>query len=236
MPQFYLAMCCVVAYLLGSIPTAFWYGTGFYGIDIRLYGSKNAGATNTFRVLGKNAGIVVLLIDVLKGWVATSLALGLYYLHVLDTSEMEDWKLIFGILAVLGHLFPIFSGFRGGKGVATLCGMLISINILVALSCMGVFLVVFVLFHYVSLSSMMAALSFPSMMLLGVFGKEETPTLVFAVVIFMLVVFMHRKNIKRIWNNQETKMYLLGKPKPDLEATKPVASPDRSGTPQSGVA
>jgi acyl phosphate:glycerol-3-phosphate acyltransferase len=128
MEIFYITICGISAYLLGSIPTAVWYGTGFHGIDIREHGSKNAGATNTFRVLGKKAGIIVLIIDVLKGWVATSLALGLYYLHVISNNAMEDWKLAFGVLAVVGHLFPIFSNFRGGKGVATLCGMLLSIN------------------------------------------------------------------------------------------------------------
>ncbi len=213
MTQLYLILCCILAYLLGSIPTAYWYGTGFYGIDIRQHGSKNAGATNTFRVLGKNAGIVVLLIDVLKGWVATSLALGLYYLHQISASQMEDWKLIFGILAVVGHLFPVFSHFKGGKGVATLCGMLISINLQVALSCMGVFLLAFLIFHFVSLSSMLAALTFPVMMLFEVFGREKTATIIFAVAIFLLVVFMHRKNIKRILAGQESKMYLLGKGK-----------------------
>jgi acyl phosphate:glycerol-3-phosphate acyltransferase len=208
MTQIYISLCSVLAYLLGSIPTAYWYGTGYYGIDIRLHGSKNAGATNTFRVLGKNAGIVVLLIDVLKGWVATSLATGLYYLDVISESEMDDWKLAFGILAVIGHLFPIFSNFRGGKGVATLCGMLFSINASVALSCMGVFLLVFIVFHFVSLSSMMAALSFPLMLMTELFGKEKPTTIVFAFLIFGLVVFMHKKNIKRILAGEESKMYL----------------------------
>ncbi len=210
MANLYIFICCIVAYLLGSIPTAFWYGTGFYGIDIRQHGSKNAGATNTFRVLGKQAGTIVLLIDVLKGWVATSLALGLFYLHLISQNAMEDWKLGFGILAVIGHLFPIFSGFKGGKGVATLCGMLLSINAIAALSCMGVFLSVFVIFHFVSLSSMMAALTFPLLMILQVFGKEKLLTTIFAILIFILVVYMHRKNIKRIINGQEGKMYLTG--------------------------
>jgi acyl phosphate:glycerol-3-phosphate acyltransferase len=213
MVNVYIFCCCLLAYLLGSIPTAYWYGTGFYGIDIRLHGSKNAGATNTFRVLGKNAGIIVLLTDVLKGWVATSLALGLYYLKVVNTNQMEDWKLVFGIMAVVGHLFPIFSHFKGGKGVATLCGMLISINVQVALSCMGVFLLVFLVFHFVSLSSILAALTFPLMMLLQVYGPAKTATIIFAVIIFLLVLYMHRKNIKRILTGQEGKMYFFGKAK-----------------------
>jgi acyl phosphate:glycerol-3-phosphate acyltransferase len=208
MEIFYITICCILAYLLGSIPTAVWYGTGFHGIDIREHGSNNAGATNTFRVLGKKAGTIVLLIDILKGWVATSLALGLYYLHIITASAMEDWKLGFGILAVAGHLFPIFSNFRGGKGVATLCGMLLSINYIAAFSCMGVFLAVFVIFHFVSLSSIMAALTFPILMITQLFGKEKILTTIFAVIIFLLVLYMHRKNIGRIIRGQEGKMYL----------------------------
>jgi acyl phosphate:glycerol-3-phosphate acyltransferase len=210
MEIFSLIICGITAYLLGSIPTAVWYGTGFHGIDIREHGSKNAGATNTFRVLGKKAGTIVLLIDVLKGWVATSLALGLFYLHIITPNAMEDWKLAFGILAVIGHLFPIFSNFKGGKGVATLCGMLLSINYIAAFSCMGVFLSVFIIFHFVSLSSILAALTFPVLMIFQIFGKEKLLTTIFAVLIFLLVLYMHRKNIKRILNGQEGKMYLFG--------------------------
>ncbi len=213
MEIFYISICGIAAYLLGSIPTAVWYGTGFHGIDIREHGSKNAGATNTFRVLGKKAGTLVLLIDVLKGWVATSLALGLYYLHIITQNAMEDWKLAFGILAVAGHLFPIFSNFKGGKGVATLCGMLLSINYIAAFSCMGVFLSAFIIFHFVSLSSILAAFTFPLLMVTQIFGKEKLLTTIFAILIFVLVVYMHRKNIKRILNGEEGKMYLFGRKK-----------------------
>ena len=195
---------------MGSIPTAVWYGTGFYGIDVREYGSKNAGATNTFRVLGKKAGTVVLIIDILKGWVATSLALGLYYLHIISSSAMEDWKLAFGLMAVIGHLLPIFSNFKGGKGVATLCGMLISINGGLALTCMATFLLVFITFHFVSLSSILAALTFPILMILQIFGKEKPLTLIFGFFIFGLVMYTHKKNIGRIIRGEEGKMYLTG--------------------------
>lgn len=224
MEVFYISLCGIVAYLLGSIPTAVWYGTGFRGIDIREHGSKNAGATNTFRVLGKKAGIIVLLIDVLKGWVATSLALGLFYLHVISENAMEDWKLAFGVLAVFGHLFPIFSHFRGGKGVATLCGMLLSINYIAAFSCMGVFLSIFIIFHFVSLSSILAALTFPVLMITQTFGKEKLLTTLFAVFIFLLVLYMHRKNIGRIIRGEEGKMYLNGGKKSAQNSREKVAS------------
>ena len=121
-----IALAGVTAYLLGSIPTAVWYGQAHFGIDIREHGSGNAGATNTFRVLGKRAGTAVMLIDILKGWLATSMALILFYLEVIPQEQRITFKLIFGILALIGHILPIFAGFRGGKGVATLLGMALS--------------------------------------------------------------------------------------------------------------
>src|SRR5436190_3997200 len=112
----------VAAYILGSIPSAVWIGKIFYGIDVREYGSGNAGATNTFRVLGKKAGIPVLAIDVLKGFSAVSLA---YFQSewVPATNAFVIFQLTLAVFAVLGHVFPVFAGFRGGKGVATLLGI-----------------------------------------------------------------------------------------------------------------
>src|ERR1700741_2137551 len=108
----------IAAYLFGSIPTAVWIGRAFYGIDVREFGSGNAGATNVFRVLGKKAGIPVLLLDVVKGILAVALA------HFSDftshTTPLINYQIAIGIAAVIGHIFPLFGGFRGGKGVATL--------------------------------------------------------------------------------------------------------------------
>ncbi|MBL7713753.1 MAG: glycerol-3-phosphate acyltransferase, partial [Chitinophagaceae bacterium] len=117
------------AYLLGSIPSAVWVSKRFYGIDIREHGSGNAGATNTFRVLGKNAGVIVMIADMLKGFIAVKLSILSTYTW---TSEpFVNLQVILGIAAVLGHIFPVWAGFRGGKGIATLFGMILGIQPLV---------------------------------------------------------------------------------------------------------
>src|ERR1700755_2692454 len=131
----------ILAYLFGSIPTAVWIGQAFYGIDIREYGSGKAGATNTFRVLGKKAGIPVMLLDILKGWTATNLA---YFIGVSTTGAYNsiaytNYALALVVAAVMGHLFPVFAGFRGGKGIATLFGMILAIHLQAALLCVCVF-------------------------------------------------------------------------------------------------
>src|ERR1700691_3440741 len=141
MISIYSISALILAYLCGSIPTAVWIGEAFFGVDVREYGSGNAGATNTFRVLGKKAGIPVMLIDILKGWTTTNLA---YFIGVSTTGAYNsiaftNYELALGIAAVMGHLFPIFAGFRGGKGIATLFGMVLAINLDAALLCVGVF-------------------------------------------------------------------------------------------------
>src|ERR1700761_12778 len=148
----------ILAYLCGSIPTAVWIGQAFYGVDVREYGSGNAGATNTFRVLGKKAGIPVMLLDILKGWTATNLA---YFIGVSTTGSYNsvaytNYALALGIAAVMGHLFPVFAGFRGGKGIATLLGMVLAIHLQAALLCIFVFIVTLFITRYVSLGSILA--------------------------------------------------------------------------------
>ncbi len=200
--------CAVVAYLLGSIPTAIWYGEAYFGIDVRKHGSGNAGATNTFRVLGKRAGTVVLLIDALKGWIATSLALMLYYGHLIEWNDCQQLKLVFGFAAVIGHIFPVFSDFKGGKGVATLLGMVMSVHPEAALVCMVIFFVVFLSFNYVSLGAIVASFAFPILLLLKTFGKENDLVIVFGFLLFIMIVVTHRKNIVRLLRGQENRIYL----------------------------
>ncbi|MGA0557097.1 glycerol-3-phosphate 1-O-acyltransferase PlsY [Larkinella sp. VNQ87] len=208
----------LLAYLLGSIPTAVWYGEGFFGLDIRKFGSGNAGATNTFRVLGKRAGTVVMLIDVLKGYTATILASLLWYFDVIGTHEILTFKLVFGLVAVIGHCFPVFADFKGGKGVASLLGMVLAIHPEVAAVCIGIFLVVVIASQYVSLGSMMAALAFPVLLLLRAFGQKEHPLLiVFGVVVFLFVVLTHQKNITRLLNGEENRTRLIKFRKKDDE-------------------
>ncbi|GAB2605051.1 glycerol-3-phosphate 1-O-acyltransferase PlsY [Spirosoma areae] len=200
----------LVAYLLGSIPTAVWYGQGFFGVDIRHYGSGNAGATNTFRVLGKRAGTVVMLVDVLKGYTASILASLLWYTGIITENEILTFKIVFGLVAVLGHLFPVFANFKGGKGVATLLGMMLATHPEMAVVCIGVFLLVVIASQYVSLGSILAALAFPVLLLLQIFGQKESPLLiVFGFVIFLMVVLTHQKNISRLWRGEESRTVLI---------------------------
>ncbi|GAB3931723.1 glycerol-3-phosphate 1-O-acyltransferase PlsY [Larkinella terrae] len=200
----------LLAYMLGSIPTAVWYGEGFFGLDIRQYGSGNAGATNTFRVLGKRAGTIVMLIDVLKGYTATILSSLLWYFDVIGTHEILTFKLVFGLVAVIGHVFPIWADFKGGKGVASLLGMVLAIHPEVAAVCIAIFLVVVIASQYVSLGSMMAALAFPVLLLLRAFGQKEHPLLiVFGVLVFLFVVLTHQKNITRLLNGEENRTRLI---------------------------
>ena len=128
----------LLAYLTGAFPSAVWVGKTFYKIDVREFGSGNAGATNTFRVLGKKAGIPVLLMDIFKGWLAVNY---LHFVAVIPESIEQQFeiKLVFGIAAVIGHLFPIYTGFRGGKGIATMMGLLIGLHSLAAVCCFGIF-------------------------------------------------------------------------------------------------
>ncbi|GAB3980922.1 glycerol-3-phosphate 1-O-acyltransferase PlsY [Spirosoma terrae] len=205
-----ISITTIVAYLLGSIPTAVWYGQGFFGIDIRQHGSGNAGATNTFRVLGKRAGTIVMLVDVLKGYTAAIMANLLWYLDIITQTEIMTFEIVFGLVAVIGHLYPIFADFKGGKGVASLLGMVLAIHPEMALVCIGIFLLVVIASQYVSLGSILAALAFPILLLLQVFGQKESPLLiVFGFVVFLMVVFTHQKNIGRLMRGQENRTILI---------------------------
>lgn len=205
-----LIFSTLIAYLLGSIPTSVWYGEAFFGVDVRRFGSGNAGATNTFRVLGKRAGTIVMLVDVLKGYTATILATLLLYLGVIPEDDLLTWKLVFGLVAVLGHLYPVFASFKGGKGVASLLGMVLALHPELALVCIGVWLLVVMASQYVSLGSMLAALAFPVLLLLRIFGeKEPTLLIVFGFVMFVIVVLTHQKNIARLLRGQESRTVLF---------------------------
>jgi glycerol-3-phosphate acyltransferase PlsY len=202
----YIILGVISAYLIGSFPTAILYGRMYHGIDIRKSGSGNAGATNTFRVLGKKAGSIVMLIDVFKGWLATSCTLVLLYFSVITQEHLDVYKLIFGLSAVAGHIFPVYEQFKGGKGIATLLGMLMSIQIEAALICITVFCIVLLLSKYVSLGSMISTLAFPVMLLIiPRFRPNDPIIIVFGFMIFLLVVYTHKKNIKRLLRGEENK-------------------------------
>ena len=197
----------IIAYVIGSIPSSVWIGKSYFGKDVRDYGSGNAGATNTFRVLGTQAGIVVLLLDVLKGVTAASLIL---YIPSVShgTDQYVNLQLLFGILAVFGHIFPVFENFNGGKGIATLFGMLIGIHYLLAVACVALFVVVLLLTRYVSLSSILATISFP-IFTIYIFHRDEPLLIAFGVAAALMVVITHKKNIVRLLNGEESKAKLF---------------------------
>lgn len=202
--------CILGAYLLGSIPTSVWVGKTWFNLDIREHGSGNAGATNTFRVLGKKAGIFVMLVDILKGLLATTLAIILLNQGFIEREQLALWRLILGIAAIIGHIFPVLAQFKGGKGVATLAGMMLGVQYEVALICVAIFVVSLLLTNYVSLSSMIAGLAFPLLILWVPGFQQETPVLViFGFILFIGLTITHRKNIKRLLKGEENKTYLI---------------------------
>jgi len=200
----------IAAYLFGSIPTAVWIGRAFYGIDVREYGSGNAGATNTFRVLGKKAGIPVMLIDILKGFTATNLA---YFIGISITggphSNLINYQLALGIAAVMGHLFPVFAGFRGGKGIATLFGMVLAVNLSAALLCVAAFIVILLITRYVSLSSIVGGFTYLVGVSLVYNKNTNNMVVIFGMCICLLILVTHQKNIERLLKGTESKVNLF---------------------------
>ena len=194
----------LLAYLTGAFPSAVWVGKTFYKIDVREFGSGNAGATNTFRVLGKKAGIPVLLMDIFKGWLCVN------YISFLknipkSAEAFFEIQLAFGIAAVIGHLFPIYTGFRGGKGIATLLGLLIGLHSVAALYSILVFMIVFLTSKYVSLGSIMASIAFPILVIL-ILGSNNVSLNLFAIFVPILSLITHQKNIERLLRGEETKV------------------------------
>ena len=198
----------ILSYLLGSIPFSIIAGKLLKSIDVREYGSGNAGATNTFRVLGKKAGILVLLLDVLKGYLAVNLVW--YTSYVPFTEIYINLQLTFGIAAVLGHVFPVYVGFRGGKGVATLLGFMIGVFPEAALISIVVFVLTLLFSKYVSLSSIFAGLFFP----FGVYylSVNLVPTMmIFSIFVPVLLIATHQRNIERLVRGDENKVRLKKK-------------------------
>jgi glycerol-3-phosphate acyltransferase PlsY len=199
----------ISAYVLGSIPTAIWLGKAKYGIDVREHGSNNAGATNTFRVLGKKPGVVVLFIDILKGFIAVFLPF-IFGIGEWGSNHLIEVQLVAALCAVSGHVLPIFANFRGGKGVATSLGVIVGVHPIAAGICVAVFLIVFVISKYVSLGAMIAACCFP--ILLAFYFKVDSVWLLsFSVLLSAVVVYVHKKNIGRLLRKEENKMNLFKK-------------------------
>lgn len=212
----------LLAYLLGSVPTSIWVGKGFFDKDIREHGSKNAGSTNAIRILGWKAGIFVLIFDIFKGWLAVNLVhLTDYYIP--ETGNYINFQLLLGIAAIIGHIFPVYVGFRGGKGVATLLGFVLAIDPNTTLICIGVFIISLIITKYVSLSSMIAGFSFP-IIVMFVF-KTTTPSLIlFSLIVSVLLLFTHQKNIERLIRREEHKvLFLMSKRRREIEKLRKSA-------------
>ena len=204
-----LSLGLLAAYFLGSIPSAVWIGKSFYGVDVREKGSKNAGTTNTIRVLGLLPGLFVLGIDVFKGWLAVYLAKFFgSSLAEMNHDYLVYYQLVIGIFAVIGHALPIFARFKGGKGVATMLGVVIGLFDKIIPLVLAVFVIVFILTHYISVSSMSAAVSFPvcySTCSIWLHYNINTVQLCFSVVVALFILWTHRKNIKRLIHHEEPK-------------------------------
>jgi acyl phosphate:glycerol-3-phosphate acyltransferase len=200
----YIILVIIAGYLLGSISTAVWAGKLFHGIDVREHGSGNAGATNVIRVLGWATGIPVMLIDVGKGWLSASLPV---FLHLADkgSNALISLQIIAGVAAILGHLFPVFTGFKGGKGVGTTVGILLALHPLLTLSCLGVFLAMFFITGIVSVASMSFGLAFP-IFLFTLFHTDSIVFKIFSILIGVGLIITHRENIGRLFRGEEKKL------------------------------
>jgi len=203
MQYVYYGFDLILAYLIGSIPSAVWIGKGLYGIDVREHGSGNAGATNVIRVLGYKAGIPVMLVDVFKGWLAVQVVF-LFPQNGLSPDAMVYFKIACAMAAVLGHIFPVYVGFRGGKGVGTLAGVAIALYPLALLVVLGIFILSLVLSRYVSLSSILAGIVFPFVVIF-VTGEKNPGLIILSVMVAIFIPLTHRKKIKRLLKGEENK-------------------------------
>ncbi|MBR5483574.1 MAG: glycerol-3-phosphate 1-O-acyltransferase PlsY [Alistipes sp.] len=204
----------LIAYVLGSIPSAVWIGKKYYGVDIREHGSKNAGTTNMLRVLGRRAALPVFVLDFFKGFVAVTLIGLMRYDADINSAWLINLKILGVFAAVIGHIFPIFANFKGGKGVATLVGAVTGIYPQIIFLCFAVWCLVFLISHYVSLASMTAGCCFP--LLVVIYSSSEWSRnndvsftfIIFAFAVAILLLWSHRKNIERLKAGTESKIYI----------------------------
>jgi glycerol-3-phosphate acyltransferase PlsY len=198
-----IVILVLAAYLIGSIPTAVWVGKLFYHLDIRKHGSGNAGATNVIRVLGYKAGIPVMLFDVFKGWIAVKLAW--FFPSALLSPDTLIWLAIgLAVAAILGHIYPVYAGFRGGKGVGTIAGAGIALYPLALLIVLGVFAITLAITRYVSVSSMLAAVLFPFIVYF-ITGQHHPALITLAIFVAFFIPWTHRSNILRLIRKEEKK-------------------------------
>ncbi len=211
-----VAVIVFISYLLGSIPGSLWTGKFVYGVDLRNYGSGNAGATNAFRVLGWKAGVISTVVDLGKGLLAAGVVAPLLRIDPIPTWGLVPWQaatvvcLIAGVVAIIGHMFPIWANFQGGKGMNTAAGVLFALTPITTAITLGVFFLVLISFRYVSLASMTAAIAFPSTVAIRryLFDIEslDPSLLVFGAVMAAGIIVAHRSNIKRLLQGNENRV------------------------------
>ncbi len=202
-----LLLILILSYLTGSIPTSIILGRIVKGIDIREHGSGNAGGTNVFRVLGWKPATIVVLVDIFKSWLPTAIYATVFFQNQ-PITDIGVVQIMCGFAAVLGHTYTIFAGFRGGKGIGTLAGMLLALYPVALPLCLIVFALTLVLTGYVSLGSILATVSLPIfLMILPIFGIEHSSLslLVFALLVPWFAIYTHRSNITRLRDGTENR-------------------------------
>ncbi len=193
----------LLAYILGSIPSSVWIGKIFFDVDVREHGSGNAGTTNTIRTLGYKAGVPVFIIDALKGWFAVFMSKVIF--GYFPEIEMPDYvQVVAAAAVVIGHIFPVFAGFRGGKGVATLLGVGFGLIPIPALIALGIFTIVLLCFGYVSLASITATVTLPIVTYFFVM-PDNLILFLLSIAVAIFVPITHKENIKRLLNGTENK-------------------------------
>ena len=199
----YIFLFAVIAYLLGAFPTAYIFGKMLKGIDIRKHGSGNVGATNVFRTVGKVSGIIVLVIDFLKGLIAVTVLPSLLQSLFPEATLPPYAYIVLGASVISGHIWTVFLKFKGGKGVATTGGVMAGLSPLLLLLCLAVWIIVFSAWRYVSLASIIAATALP--VLAVIFGKDIS-FIAFCSILCIVGVYGHRSNIKRLLAGKEKKL------------------------------
>ena len=204
--NFYLLLLLTISYLSGSTPTSIIVGKSFRGIDIRKHGSGNAGGTNVFRVLGWKPAVFVILVDIFKGWFPSAV-LARFFFESQSISDLGVIQILCGFSAVLGHTYTVFAGFKGGKGVGTLGGMMIALFPSVFPFCLGIAIIIIILTGYVSLASIIASCSLPILLILlpPFLGLSPAPLsiIIFSLLVPWFIIFTHRSNIQRLRDGTE---------------------------------
>ena len=204
--NFYLLLLLTISYLSGSIPTSIIVGKSFRGIDIRKHGSGNAGGTNVFRVLGWKPAVFVILVDIFKGWFPSAVLARIFF-ESQSISDLGVIQILCGFSAVLGHTYTVFAGFKGGKGVGTLGGMMIALFPSVFPFCLGIAIIIIILTGYVSLASIIASCSLPILLILlpPFLGLSPAPLsiIIFSLLVPWFIIFTHRSNIQRLRDGTE---------------------------------